>query len=243
MSPLATILFYSTLAAVGAALAGIGFLGSREVAPRWLGWSNALAAGLMFGAAYSLLIASLAPTPWPPILGALLGVGWVNLTHRLAGTSDLELNRLHEVSAEYSRKVFLVQSLHSGWEGVAVGAAASIDLGLGLFLLAILAFHNVAEGVLLVAVLRARDIRTGQASFLAVLSNGPQVLLAGATMLLLEAVPGVGPWVAGFAVGALVHLVLVELLPEAYKEAGPASIALLTSAAIGVAILLLEVVS
>ena len=243
MSPLTTILLYSTLAAVGAALAGIGFLGRRQVAPRWLGWSNALAAGLMFGAAYSLLIASLPATPWPPVLGALLGVGWVNLTHRLTGTSDLELNRLQEVGREYSRKVFLVQSLHSAWEGVAVGAAASIDLGLGLFLLGILALHNVAEGVVLVAVLRARGMRTGRASSLAVLSNGPQIVLAGATLLLLESAPAVGPWVAGFAVGALVHLVLVELLPEAYKEAGTTSIALLTSAAIGVAILLLEVVS
>ncbi len=244
MSSIAAVLLWSVVAAVVAALAGLVFVGRKEVAPRWLGWANALAAGLMFGAAYSLLIASLGEGVgqgvYVPILGALLGVGWVNLTHRMTGTSDLELNRQHEVASEYGRKVFVVQSLHSAWEGVAVGAAAALDLRLGLFLLGILALHNIAEGVLLVAVLGTRGAGAARSAALAALSNAPQVLFAVGSLLALQAVPAAQPWVAGFAVGALVHLVLVELLPEAYREAGTTSIALLTSSAVGVAILLLE---
>ena len=41
----------------------------------------------------------------------------------------------------------------------------------------------------------------------------------------------------GFAVGSLVHLVLTELLPEAYESAGALTTALATSLALGVMIL------
>ncbi|MEZ4414802.1 MAG: ZIP family metal transporter [Gemmatimonadota bacterium] len=238
-TPILSVLVWSAVAAGVAGIAGLAFLGRSDVAPRWLGWSNALAAGLMFGAAYALILATFAQAVWPAVAGAFLGVALVHGTHRWSGTAELELNRQHEPDPIYGYQVFMVQALHSAWEGVAIGAAAALDLELGLILIGVLAVHNIAEAVLLLAVLRSRGVPIGLASTLAVLSNGAQVLLAVATMAVLTSTPAVLPWVAGFAVGALVHLVLVELLPEAYREAGPTSIALLTSAAIGVAILLL----
>jgi zinc transporter ZupT len=44
--------------------------------------------------------------------------------------------------------------------------------------------------------------------------------------------------VLGFAAGALVYLVMAELLPECYRQAGPTSIALVTIVAMGIVVLL-----
>ena len=50
--------------------------------------------------------------------------------------------------------------------------------------------------------------------------------------------PWLLPWVAGFAVGALIYRTLVELLPESYRQAGQTSIAVVTLLAMGVVVLL-----
>jgi zinc transporter ZupT len=55
---------------------------------------------------------------------------------------------------------------------------------------------------------------------------------------LITAAPGIRPWTLGFAVGALFHLVMVELLPESYRQAGHRSIALVTIVAMGMVVLL-----
>jgi len=54
----------------------------------------------------------------------------------------------------------------------------------------------------------------------------------------VAAAPAVLPWAVGFAVGALIYLVLAELLPESYRQAGRTSIALATILAMGIVVLL-----
>jgi zinc transporter ZupT len=87
-------------------------------------------------------------------------------------------------------------------------------------------------------VLTRRGVRLTGAAGLAVAAKASQVLLAVTTFAGVSAAPAAQPWVLGFAVGALVDLVLVELLPESYRQAGPTSIALVTSVAMGILVLL-----
>jgi zinc transporter, ZIP family len=68
-----------------------------------------------------------------------------------------------------------------------------------------------------------------------------QILLAIVVFALASAAPSLLPWALGFAVGALVYLVMAELLPECYRQAGRTSIAVVTFVAMGIVILLLEV--
>jgi ZIP family zinc transporter len=58
------------------------------------------------------------------------------------------------------------------------------------------------------------------------------------TYALIAAAPSLLPWAVGFAVGALVYLVMAELLPEAYRQAGRTSIALATILAMAIVVLL-----
>lgn len=238
MTPVLTVLLWSSVAAASAGLGGLLLVGRERPPAAWLGWANAVAAGLMLGSAYALTVDGFERAPLSAVAGAVLGTLVVAASHRLGGTADLELNRLGDTRAEYGYEVLLVQSFHSAWEGVAIGVAAVLSLGFGVFMAGVLAVHNVAEALILVSVLRSRGVRAAAGSGLAVLTNVPQLLLAVVTYSVLAVAPGALPWVLGFAVGALVQLVLVELLAEAYREAGPGSIAVVTSLAMGVIALL-----
>jgi len=68
-----------------------------------------------------------------------------------------------------------------------------------------------------------------------------QVLLAVLAFSLVAGWPVLLPWIAGFAVGALIYRTLVELLPESYAMAGRTSIAVVTMLAIGVVVLLVGI--
>jgi len=69
-------------------------------------------------------------------------------------------------------------------------------------------------------------------------ANINQPMLAVVTFAVVGALPALLPWVLGFAVGALIYLVLVELLPESYHQAGKTSIGVVTFVALAVVILL-----
>ena len=59
-----------------------------------------------------------------------------------------------------------------------------------------------------------------------VATNANQVLVAVVVFTVAGALPVLFPWALGFAAGALIYLLLVELLPESYHQAGHTSIAL-----------------
>lgn len=191
----------------------------------------------MLGAAYATLELGMGETPVVVTAGAVLGVLYVFATHRFQGSDELQLTRTEDVDSAYAFRVLTIQSLHSASEGIAIGVAALINVGFGVFAAFAFAVHNVAEAGVLSAVLRGQGASAAQATALGVFTNVGQVLLAVVTVAVVTSAPALMPWVTGFAVGALVHLVLTELLPEAYRDAGALSTALVTSLAMGVFIL------
>lgn len=238
MDPILTVLLYSSLAAAAAALGAVPLIGRAQVPAAWIGWANAIAGGLMLGSAHALSGAGVDLGPVSAAVGALLGVGFTYGTHLASDTEDLDLNRMSDTDATYGSKVLLTSFLHSASEGVAIGVAMVVHLPFGIFMALAIAVHNIPEATILCAVLRGRGVALGTAATLAVAMDSGQVLLAIAVFAVLSAAPGAVPFVIGFAVGTLVYLVLVELLPESYREAGPTTIAVLTSLAMGVLILL-----
>jgi zinc transporter ZupT len=236
--PTLTVLFWSALAAGAASIGVLPLLWRPHPPPLWIGWANALAAGLMLGAAYTLLAAGLDGDAVSLSVGALLGAVFVAATHIAAGTEDLDLNRLDARAPEYGYQVFLVNSLHSASEGVAIGVAMHLSLPFGIFLAAAMAVHNIPEATVFSAIVTARGVRLPSAAGLSVATNVSQMLMAVATFAVLGAAPAMLPWTAGFAVGALIYLVMVELLPESYHQAGATTIGLVTVLAMGVVVLL-----
>lgn len=232
------VLLYSTLAASAAALGVIPVAWRRVVPLAWIGWSNALASGLMLGVAYSLMVTGLDQAALWGGVGALLGIVFVHLTHAATGTADMDLNRLDEPSPAYPYQVILVNTLHAAHEGVAIGVGMAVSLPFGILMALALAVHNIPEAAIQISIVTNRGARLRDAAALAVVTNVNQVLLAVVSFSVLQAVPTLLPWVLGFAVGALIYLVMVELLPESYREAGHTSIAVVTLVALGMVVLL-----
>jgi ZIP family zinc transporter len=235
--PTLTVLLYSAIAAAAASLGVVPLLFRERPPVAWLGWSNAMAAGLMLGAAYLLVSSEGAQGAVALAAGTVFGVGFVYLSHAASGTADLDLNLLRDTGPDYGTKVLLVHTLHAAPEGVAIGVAMALSSPLGIFMALAIAAHNVPEATLLAAVLTSRGASRRRAALLAPLTNVGQVLLAVVTYSLLTAVPAELPGVLGFAVAALVYLVLAELLPECYRQAGHTSVAVVTLLAMGIVVL------
>jgi zinc transporter ZupT len=230
--PALTVLAWSAISAAAAMLgvlpvAVFGRGGRRELPTTWIGWANALAAGMMLAAAYLLAEAGLAGPALPAALGAALGALAIFATHAA----------LRRGRAAAGRTAFLIGALHSASEGVAIGVAMAVDLRFGIFLALAIAVHNVPEATVLCAALTARGRRLPAAAALAVAADASQVVLAVAAFALASAAPAALPWMQGFAVGALVNLVLTELMPDSYREAGHTSIALVASVTMGIVVL------
>lgn len=238
MEPLATVLIFSAAASFAAVLGALPQAVAGHPSLRTIGWANALAGGLMLGVAYVLLTEGLGGGLVAGGTGALLGLGFVRGTHALTGTAELDLERIEEAGPEYGYKAILVDTLHAAHEGVAIGAAMAVSLPLGIAMAVTLAVHNIPEAMVLNAVLTRRGLPLTQAAALSVAVNVNQVLLAVLVFAVAILWAWTLPWLAGFAVGALLYLTLVELLPESYRQAGRTSIALVTVVALGVVVLL-----
>jgi ZIP family zinc transporter len=114
--------------------------------------------------------------------------------------------------------VFAVLLVHSLPEGFAIGTAyASSTEGLGLFIVIAIAVQNIPEGTS-VAIPMAHDGQsTGRQFWAAVATSAPQPAGAAIAYLLVEEVSALLPVSFGFAAGAMLALVLVELLPGALR--------------------------
>lgn len=189
----------------------------------------------MLGAGYAL-IADVDET-WMLTGGAMLGILFTHWTHAVSGTESLDLNQLDAAEPTYGYRVLLVATLHSAVEGVALGAAMAADIRFGAFMALVIALHNVPEGTILAAVFRGQGVRLRHGTGLVVASNLSQILLAVAIFAVIEAAPRVLPWASGFAMGGMVNLVFVELLPESYAQAGRTSIALVGALALATVLL------
>lgn len=214
-------------AAFAAAAAGLGPLLAREPRPgdRFMGLTNALAAGMMLGLAYPLTRDGLETGTVSATLAASLAVVLLFLVHvwfRLDGEDTTSPVR-----------VLIGASVHSAPEGVALGVACAIDHRFGAVVALTLALHNVGEGVVLSSSLARRQQRARVVAA-AALSNLPQVMLATGSFVLAEARPTLRPALLGASAGSLIYLSLADLLPSGYLAAGRTAIAVVVIAASGI---------
>jgi ZIP family zinc transporter len=238
VNPTITVLLYSSIAAAAAALGVVPLLFRRRLPELWVAWASAMAAGLMLGAAFVLFPVGIGSRPLGRAIGALLGILFINWTHAVTDTEEIDLSRQDDQSPAYGYKVLLIHMLHAGSEGIAIAVAMVASLPVGIFTAVAIAAHNIPESTMLCSVLNGRGVRLREASGLAVATNLTQVLLAVSIFAIVTASPGVFPWMVGFAVGALVNLVMIELLPACYGRAGTTGIAVVTSVAMGILVLI-----
>ena len=229
MTGAAAVFFYAFLTAVATALGALPFLFVRQISARTIAYANAIASGLMLGACYSLVAEGAALGNLQTGGGAVLGVGFILVTQRYLRDHDVQFGNIRGVDARRMALIVIVMTVHSVAEGVAIGASFAGDVTLAVLITGAIAVHNIPEGLAISAVLRPRGASVLSCAWWSFFSSIPQPIVAVPAFLFVEAFRPALPYGMGFAAGAMVFMVLVELLPDAYGEGERAGVGLLVS--------------
>mmetsp|Transcript_44404 Transcript_44404/g.111195 ORF Transcript_44404/g.111195 Transcript_44404/m.111195 type:complete len:351 (+) Transcript_44404:217-1269(+) len=227
--------FYGWLAALSTGLGALPLLFVSKADNVWMSVSNAIAAGMMLSASYSLVTEgvsldedalSLIGVPvshtMRVVAGAVLGILFVVCTKSwVEHHEDLTLgDNLTGLEAAKVLIIISVMAVHSFAEGLGIGVSFCGRDGahLGAFISASLAVHNVPEGLAVALVLMPRGVSKFKTFAWSVLTSLPQPLIAVPVFLFVEhfiAWQSVG---LGFAAGAMLWVACFELIADAIKE-------------------------
>lgn len=229
------------LLALGTALAtGLGalpFLFTKRLDGPTVAYTNAIAAGLMLGASFELLREGRTHGTWQTIVGAAAGLLFIYLAERLLGEKNLKFGKLRDASARKVLLMLVVMTAHSFSEGVAVGVSFGGGVQLGLGITIAIAVHNIPEGVAISATMRPNGTSLLACAGWSVFSSLPQPLMAVPAYLFVDTFRPLLPYGLGFAAGAMVLVVFMELIPDAYESSSKTATGLLVSLSLGLMIL------
>lgn len=190
------------------------------------------AAGVMVAASvWSLLIPAIDMSKdmgkfafLPAATGFVLGIGFLLLLdraipHMHIGAKDAEGPK---TSLNKSTMLVLAVTIHNIPEGISSGAVfaglltndANVTLA-GAFALAIgIAIQNIPEGFIVALPVRAAGQGRGKAFLYGTLSGIVEPVAGGITILLAAYITPVLPYLLAFAAGAMIYVVVEELVPE-----------------------------
>lgn len=232
MSPPVVVGLYGLLTALATGLGALPFAFVRGVSRRAVAVSDAVAGGLMIGASFGLVQQGSRYGGWQTVAGGVLGVAFLLAAQRFLHGRKVAFGQETGASAQRMMLIMVVMTVHSFAEGVAVGASFAGGAQLAVVITAAIAVHNIPEGVAISAVLRPRGTSVAGCAAWSVFSSLPQPLMAVPAFLFVERSRPALPWAMGFAAGAMMLMVLRELLPEAYEEAPRRLVALIASVAL-----------
>lgn len=215
-----------TMLATGLGAVPVFFLGTRATGlrPFLLG----LAAGVMAVASIAgLLLPGLDEGTLLEVgAGLALGVLFLFVARLVLERRGNSARRAWTSGFRTSVLVFAVLLVHSLPEGFAIGTAyASTTEGLALFVVVAIAVQNIPEGTSVAIPMAADGQSRGAQFWAAVLSSAPQPVGAVVAYLLVDYVDALLPFSFGFAAGAMLALVLLELLPQSLRARPMAALA------------------
>lgn len=191
-------------------------------------FSGAFASGMMISASvFSLAQEGIAlktkfpSAPYGVMLGLLLGALFFWITDKIVSYYHLEN---HSLAKGFSKKGILIviaMFIHSIPEGIAIGVGfATGNFHFGLIMAIAIGVHNIPEGIAVSLPLKKDGASTLRCAWASILTSVPQPLLAAPAAMLAWLVAPLLPIGLGFAGGAMIYLVVAELLPEAVEEGG-----------------------
>ena len=218
MDPVLAVFLLALSTALATGLGAVPFLFGR-LTRRWVGIANAVAAGLMGAASWSLLVEGAGRDLDGTLLGLGLGVVFIAVSHRLLSGRDVHWGELDAGDAMKVLLILGVMTIHSFTEGVGVGVSFGGGEELGLYITAAIAVHNIPEGLAISLVMIPRGTSVAKAALWSIFSSLPQPLMAVPAFLLVSWFEPVLAPGLGFAAGAMLWMIVSELVPEALRDA------------------------
>jgi ZIP family zinc transporter len=223
-----TLLLAASATAVATGLGAIPvfLLGSRAEAlrPLLLG----IAAGTMTVASIvGLLLPGLDEGSANAVgFGAAAGAAFLAVVRGALEARQRRVEQVWSTGLRVSILVFVVLFVHSLPEGFAIGTAyASDTAGLSLFVIVAIAVQNIPEGTSVAIPMAAAGFSRSRQFWAAVATSAPQPVGAVIAFLLVERIEPLLPFSFGFAAGAMLALVVVELLPAGLRGSPAATAA------------------
>lgn len=249
-----TVVIVALAALVTALFTGVGALPLvflRDITAGQRGMATAVAAGLMLAACIALVEEGNQIGGYRTVLGIVLGVvlvvGGSRLLDRHGGDAhDHSHGGGHEsivaaaAAAKSARRAILlvgIMTVHSFAEGIGVGVAYGGGHGLGAFITAAIAIHNIPEGLAIGLVLVAQGSSVMRAAVWSVFSSLPQPLMAVPAFLFVEQFTPVLPIGLGVAAGAMIWMIFADLLPDAFEATAAQTVAVVATLSTAVMLL------
>ncbi len=203
----------------------------KEMSPLLQRSLTGFAAGVMVAASvWSLLIPAMNYAShmgklafFPALIGFFLGIGFLLLLDRLVPHlhCDGEAEGIR-CALPKSTMLALAVALHNIPEGMAVGivyagvisGSAELSVAGALALSIGIAIQNFPEGAIISMPLKAEGETKGRAFSLGIASGIVEPLAAVLTILAAELILPILPYLLSFAAGAMIYVVVEELIPE-----------------------------
>lgn len=191
-------------------------------------FSSAVAAGMMISASvFSLAQEGIALkdkfpfAPYIVMIGLLLGAAFFRYTEKNFSNPTIHKYYLKKGITKRGFLIFTAMFIHSIPEGIAIGVAfATGNFSFGLIMAIAIAVHNIPEGIAISLPLKRDGISTKQCAWVSILTSVPQPIMAVPSALLAWFFEPLLPIGLGFAGGAMIYLVVSELIPDALDEGG-----------------------
>ena len=205
----------------------------REIHPTVQKFLLGFAAGVMTAASvWSLLIPAFElsegkalPSFVPVASGFLLGIAFLLILDRVIPHQHLNSAEPEGIRSGFRQNTMLMLAvtLHNIPEGMVVCVAfagmlagnAVISLGSTLVLAAGIALQNFPEGAVISMPLKNNGFSKGKAFLYGSLSGIVEPIAAALTLFTVGMVEPVLPYLLAFAAGAMIYVVVEELIPEA----------------------------
>lgn len=214
------VFLFAVLTAVATGIGALPFVFVKDLTRRWLGVSNAVAAGLMLSASFGLVYEGVDYGLLRTLAGAVAGLAFIVLVRRLLQHDEhpAVFAQMNDLDASKALLIVGVMTMHSLTEGVGIGVSFGGGIELGLFITLAIAVHNIPEGLAISLVLVPRGVAWSRAALWSVFSSLPQPLMAVPAFVFVEAFEPLLPYGLGFAAGAMIWMLFSELIPDALKE-------------------------
>lgn len=209
------------------------FLMKDEMSPRLQKSLLGFASGVMVAASvWSLLIPAIETQAdsgkWsvvPAAVGFMLGIGFLLLIDELTPHLHIGTDKPEGMRAKLSKTAMLslAVTIHNLPEGMAVGVVfagadsctTSISLTSALAVAVGIAIQNIPEGAIISMPMRAAGNSRWRSFLIGSLSGAIEPVGAIAIILLASLLMPALPYMLAFAAGAMLYVVVEELIPEA----------------------------
>jgi zinc transporter, ZIP family len=236
------IVFNSFIAGILASLAcGLGvfpLIFPKLKMEKRTGLGYGVAGGLMFSASvYNLLLPGLNTTGShltffdvaPIIVGIGLGAAFIWFAHTKMSSDVTSLSGKIKSGKRAQLLIFIAMAIHSIPEGIAVGVGYAsgevFNTDFGSYIALAIGIHNIPEGLAVAIPMRANGASINKCFWAAVLTSIPQPLAAIPASWASWFFQPLMPVLMGFAAGAMIYLVILELIPVALEQESPSKTA------------------